>query len=175
VGLEPTTRGLKGPRPTTTMASTCDYVLTASPTSPTSRTQSTSFHATNHATPPKIGGVGPCGTLRPRPARYQDRRLICVDTHVFHSWWHCGSVTSIRGPPNQAWFVWIEEARVRGGGSVRLPGGVPGCAVGEESVRLVNAAKCQASLMSASSFVGASTSAKYSVARSVSVTTSVSP
>jgi hypothetical protein len=27
------------------------------------------------------------------------------------------------------WFVLIEEARFRGGGSVQLPGGVPGCAV----------------------------------------------
>ena len=33
------------------MASTCDYVLTASPTSPTSRPRLTAFHATNHATP----------------------------------------------------------------------------------------------------------------------------
>jgi hypothetical protein len=50
VGLEPTTRGLKGRRIAATVAPTCDYVLTASPTSPTSRPQSTSFHATNHAT-----------------------------------------------------------------------------------------------------------------------------
>jgi hypothetical protein len=49
VGLEPTTRGLKGRRITTTVASTCDCVPTASPTSPTSRPWLTSFHATNHA------------------------------------------------------------------------------------------------------------------------------
>jgi hypothetical protein len=40
---------------TATMASTCDYAPTTSPTSPTSRQWSTSFHATNHATPLRIG------------------------------------------------------------------------------------------------------------------------
>jgi hypothetical protein len=50
VGLEPRTRGLKGRRIATTVASTCDYVLTASPTSPTSGAWLTSFDATNHAT-----------------------------------------------------------------------------------------------------------------------------
>jgi hypothetical protein len=51
VGLEPTTRGLKGRRIAATMAPTCDYAHTASPTSPTSRPWLTSIHATNHATP----------------------------------------------------------------------------------------------------------------------------
>ena len=50
VGLEPTTRGSKGHRITATVAPTCDCVLTASPTSPTSGPWLTSFHATNHAT-----------------------------------------------------------------------------------------------------------------------------
>ena len=51
VGLEPTTRGLKGRRIMTTMASASDYVLIAVPIGPTSRPWLTSFHATNHATP----------------------------------------------------------------------------------------------------------------------------
>jgi hypothetical protein len=50
VGLEPTTRGLKGCSIAATVASTCDYSLTASPTSPTTYPWATSFHATNHAT-----------------------------------------------------------------------------------------------------------------------------
>ena len=64
VGLEPTTRGLKGRRITTTVASTCDYLLTAVPTTPTSGPWLTSFHATNHATPLRIGGaiVASCQT-----------------------------------------------------------------------------------------------------------------
>jgi hypothetical protein len=42
-----------------TVASTFDYAHTASPTRPTSRPQSTSFHATNHATPLRIFAVQP--------------------------------------------------------------------------------------------------------------------
>jgi hypothetical protein len=42
---------IKGRRIAATVVSTCDYVLTAAPTSPTNRPQLTSFHATNHATP----------------------------------------------------------------------------------------------------------------------------
>jgi hypothetical protein len=49
VGLEPTTRGSKGRSIVMTMASTCDYALSASPTSPTDEPPLTSFHVTNHA------------------------------------------------------------------------------------------------------------------------------
>jgi hypothetical protein len=48
---------IKGRRITTTVAPTCDYANTESPISPTGRPWSTAFHATNHATPPQIGGV----------------------------------------------------------------------------------------------------------------------
>jgi hypothetical protein len=56
VGLEPTTRGLKGRRIAATVASTCDYVLTVFPTSPTSGPQLMSFHAT----PVRTGAVRHC-------------------------------------------------------------------------------------------------------------------
>jgi hypothetical protein len=64
VGLEPTIRGLKVRRIAVTVASTSDSVLTAAPTSPTSRPWSTSFHATNHATP--VALVVDSGTRRAR-------------------------------------------------------------------------------------------------------------
>jgi hypothetical protein len=52
-----------------TLASTCDYVLAAVPTSPTSGPWLTSFHATNHATPDRRGFIT-AGRLRPsRQAR----------------------------------------------------------------------------------------------------------
>ena len=73
VGLEPTTRGLKGRRMTPTVASTCDCVLTASPTGPTSRPWLTSFHATNHATPP--------ATRRPDRRRLGQNVLPVVQRH----------------------------------------------------------------------------------------------
>jgi hypothetical protein len=47
------------------VASTCDHVLTACPTSPTNRPQLTSFHATNHATPLRTGAVPHCWTASP--------------------------------------------------------------------------------------------------------------
>jgi hypothetical protein len=71
VGLEPTTRGLKGRRIAATVASTCDYVLTASPTSPTSRLWSTSFHATNHATRSRSAGFVPAGRVASRDVVFE--------------------------------------------------------------------------------------------------------
>ena len=47
----------------TTVASTCDYAPTTSPTSPTGGPWSTSFHATNHATPAARASRGSNGRL----------------------------------------------------------------------------------------------------------------
>jgi hypothetical protein len=57
---------IKGRRIAAAVASPCDYVLTAVPISPTSGPWLTAFHATNHATPMRIGTVRLLGGC-PRP------------------------------------------------------------------------------------------------------------
>ena len=72
----PQPEGIKRPQArTTTMASTCVYALTASPTIPTSGPQLTSFHATNHATPLRTGAVRHSWTASPGPASAVSRAL----------------------------------------------------------------------------------------------------
>lgn len=72
VRLARTLSGFLGRRIAATVASTCDHAHTAVPTSPTSRPWSTGFHATNHATPLKIGAGSSlqdgCGRGQPNGA-----------------------------------------------------------------------------------------------------------
>jgi hypothetical protein len=66
------------------VASTCDFAPTASPTSPTSGPRSTSFHATNHATPAARVRVNGCPAVSaaatPRPA--EDPHTTSTDVAV---------------------------------------------------------------------------------------------
>jgi hypothetical protein len=118
---------IKGRRIATTVASTCDCVLTASPTSPTSRPWFTSFHATNHATPAAVvpdssGCRAPHGARRSsrwagviaaeRRSRGRGRRLA---TRVV-----AGAVLVPRQDKARGPDVLGEAAQHRGGGRYRV-------------------------------------------------------